>query len=122
MNHLGVYPSPCESDAITAAAVKSCDGLDGVTDGILSAPGLCNFHANSTVGRNVSCTDGSTTMISSEAAIVAQAAWEGPRAEDGSFLWYGLDPSSSLSTGTVITFCADGNAQGVGFPAPFASD
>ncbi|TGO48954.1 hypothetical protein BOTNAR_0452g00080 [Botryotinia narcissicola] len=122
MNRLGMYPSPCEFDAITAAAIEACDGLDGVKDGILSAPDLCKFHANATVGRNVSCSDGSTTIVSSEAAMVAQATWEGPRAEDGSFLWYGLNPSSSLSTGTAITFCTKGDANCIGIPSPFPVD
>ncbi|KAF7956234.1 hypothetical protein EAE96_005154 [Botrytis aclada] len=122
MKQLGVYPSSCELDAITAAGIQACDGLDGVTDGLLGAPRLCNFQANSTVGRNASCSDGSTAMITAEAAMVAQAAWEGPRAEDGSFLWYGFNPSSPLSTGTAITLCADGNTNCTGIPVPFVSD
>ncbi|KAF7935123.1 uncharacterized protein EAE98_003168 [Botrytis deweyae] len=122
MNQLGVYPSACEMDAITAAGIQACDGLDGVADGILSAPALCNFHANATVGRKVSCADGSALTISAEAAMVAQAAWDGPRDEDGSFLWYRLNPSSPLGLGTALTICADGNANCTGWPVPFGPE
>lgn len=90
MNQLGVYPSSCEIDAITAAGTQACDGLDGVTDGIVSAPELCAFQANSTVGRNVSCSDGSNLIISSAAAQVAQAAWDGPFPVPFSVDWINL--------------------------------
>ncbi|KAM0132016.1 hypothetical protein ACHAO1_006985 [Botrytis cinerea] len=122
MNQLGVYPSSCEIDAITAAGTEACDGLDGVTDGIVSAPELCTFQANSTVGRNVSCSDGSNLIISSAAAQVAQAAWDGPTTEDGQSLWYGFNPSTPLTLGNAITFCTDGNKNCIPFPVPFTVD
>ncbi len=34
MSTLGPYLYSCEIDAITAAAITTCDGLDGVVDGI----------------------------------------------------------------------------------------
>lgn len=122
MNQLGVYPSACEFDAILAAGIEACDGLDGVIDRLVGAPDLCSFQANSTVGRNVSCSDGSTTIVSSAAARVAQAAWEGPRTGDGKFLWYGFNPSTPLSIATAITVCADGNANCTPIPVPFSVD
>ncbi|KAF7939337.1 uncharacterized protein EAE97_007417 [Botrytis byssoidea] len=66
--------------------------------------------------------NGSAAIITSEVAMVAQAAWEGPRAEDGSFVWYGLNPSCPLSTGTATTLCTDGNANCTGVPIPLPSE
>ncbi|KAB8298628.1 hypothetical protein EYC80_000807 [Monilinia laxa] len=122
MNILGTYPSACELDEITAAAMKACDPLDGIEDGILSAPGLCTFQANETVGKEVTCPDGSRATISKAAAQVAQAAWDGPTSDGGEFLWYGFNPSSPLSTGTARTSCETPSANCTGSPFPIATD
>ncbi|KAI9642624.1 hypothetical protein NHQ30_009429 [Ciborinia camelliae] len=122
MNVLGTYPSGCELDGITAAAIASCDGLDGIVDGIVSAPGLCKYQAKETVGKEVSCADGSSVNISEAAAIVAQAAWDGPTSDGGKFLWYGFNPSSPLSTGLASTTCTEGNKNCTGAPFQVCSD
>jgi hypothetical protein len=44
MNQLGEYPYNCEIDAIVAAAISSCDGEDGLIDGVISSPELCTFE------------------------------------------------------------------------------
>jgi len=41
MNTLGSYPYGCELDALTAAAIATCDGLDGVIDGIVGEADAC---------------------------------------------------------------------------------
>jgi hypothetical protein len=41
MNTLGSYPYGCELDALTAAAIATCDGLDGVVDGIVGEADAC---------------------------------------------------------------------------------
>ncbi|KXH27416.1 tannase and feruloyl esterase [Colletotrichum salicis] len=41
----GIYPRPCEFEAITAAAMKACDRLNGVEDGIISMPSRYFFDA-----------------------------------------------------------------------------
>ncbi|ESZ94426.1 feruloyl esterase B precursor [Sclerotinia borealis F-4128] len=126
MHMLGIYPSVCELDGITAAAIAACDGLDGVIDGIVSAPGLCTFQANETIGRNVTCADESSVYISDGAAKIAQAAWDGPTSDDGSFLWYGLNPSSPLSIpfsiGIAMTTCTSPNTNCTATPFPLSSD
>ncbi|KAJ8060663.1 hypothetical protein OCU04_010971 [Sclerotinia nivalis] len=115
MNTLGVYSSPCEFDGITAAATEACDGIDGVVDGIVSMPGLCKFQANETIGKEFTCSDGSSVTISEAAAKVAQASWDGPRTSDGKFLWYGIHPSSNLGA-LAATTCTDGNTNCTGIP------
>ncbi|KAI4793061.1 tannase and feruloyl esterase, partial [Aureobasidium sp. EXF-8846] len=39
MNQIDAYPSTCELMAFRAAAIEACDSLDGLTDGIVGAPG-----------------------------------------------------------------------------------
>ena len=41
MYQLGAYPSACEIDSFTQAAMEACDELDGVKDGVISAPESC---------------------------------------------------------------------------------
>jgi hypothetical protein len=94
MNELGVYPPQCELEAIASAAIKACDLLDGIADGIISAPGLCHFEPHTLVGQEINC-NGKSRRISSAAARTTQAFWEGPRTAKGSFMWHGLNPDAS---------------------------
>ncbi|KAL4861903.1 Tannase/feruloyl esterase [Aspergillus spectabilis] len=109
MNLLGEYPSPCELDAITEAAVQACDALDGTLDQIVSSPGLCDLDPFSMVGELVPCSSRSSNSstpirISHEAAAIAQAAWDGPSTVTGEFSWYGINPDAPLS-GLAQTRC-----------------
>ncbi|EOD42910.1 putative feruloyl esterase b precursor protein [Neofusicoccum parvum UCRNP2] len=113
MNQLGVYPTPCEFDAITAAAVEACDSLDGVEDGIISDPQGCAFDPLSVVGLEIACGDFSTP-ISEEAATIVQKAWSGARTQTGNFSWYGLNPGAPLS-GLVNTSCSGQDCTGAPF-------
>jgi feruloyl esterase len=72
MNWLSVYPSDCELGAIADAAVEACDVLDGVTDGIVAAAGLCNFDASPLIGKEISCQDGSKVKLSASAVKIAK--------------------------------------------------
>ncbi|RAK75217.1 feruloyl esterase [Aspergillus fijiensis CBS 313.89] len=47
------------------------------------------FHC-STLNRTIALSEG--------AAIIADAAWSGPRTQDGKFLWYGVNPGSDISS------------------------
>ncbi|KAL4958845.1 Tannase/feruloyl esterase [Aspergillus stella-maris] len=110
MNLLGEYPSPCELDAITEAAVQACDALDGNVDQVISSPGLCDFDPFTMEGKVVSCPSSSSNStiqvkISHAATIVAKAAWTGPSTVDGKFSWYGLNPDAPLSSGLAGTQC-----------------
>jgi hypothetical protein len=55
MHETGVYPSPCEVEAFTKAAVEACDRLDGVKDGIISIPDRCHINASDFVRKNYTC-------------------------------------------------------------------
>ncbi|SPB43774.1 unnamed protein product [Aspergillus niger] len=90
MNQLGVYPSPCVMEKITDAAVASCDGQDGVIDGIIAVPSLCNFNPLSLIGMEVWC-ECIPSIITAEVALLAESYWAGLTAEDGTPLWYGFN-------------------------------
>lgn len=75
----------CKYAAATQAAVAACDAIDGVKDGVIEDPKRCTFDAKTLVGQTFDC--GAFTEAD---ATVINHIWEGPRALDGSFLWYGL--------------------------------
>lgn len=78
MDQLEEYPPSCEFDAIIAAAIKACDGDDGVVDGIISDPDNCAFDPMSAVGNPVNCTNPSgIRTISFAAATIVEAAVSG---------------------------------------------
>ena len=98
-NNVGYAPPPCEQDAIVVAVIAACDGLDGLVDGIISAPGLCDFEASSLIGKSYTCdTDGSTQTFSQKTADVIDKVWQGARTPGNQFLWYGLIRGANFST------------------------
>jgi len=107
MDQLGFYPRPCELNAITEAAIAACDPLDGVRDGIVSRMDLCKFDPHDLVGEKFDCS-GTPSKFSEGAAVVAKAAWEGPRSSTGEWQWYGFSPSANISQlgiGAATTQC-----------------
>ncbi|KAI4660213.1 uncharacterized protein J4E79_006018 [Alternaria viburni] len=98
MSMTNQFPTKCELDAITSAAVAACDPLDGVVDGLVSDPEKCFFDPFTIVGSVHNCTStGKAVTISEGAAVIANATWEGPRGPDGEFIWYGVDYASDLT-------------------------
>lgn len=86
----GLSPPPCVFDAFQAAAINACDQLDGVEDGVISFPGLCNFDASSLVGSSIECSEFDTNItLTEDMANLAQNIWSGSSTPDGEFLWYG---------------------------------
>ncbi|KAH8714639.1 Tannase/feruloyl esterase [Ilyonectria robusta] len=118
MDQLRVYPRPCEVDAITAAAVAACDKLDGVEDGIISKPALCDFDAHSVIGQTIDC-DGVDVAISTAAADVVSKTWAGPRSATGEFQWYGFNKDTHMTRprfGPILTKCTkEGSCEGQTF-------
>ncbi|RYP47550.1 hypothetical protein DL768_006395 [Monosporascus sp. mg162] len=105
MNDLGVYPSPCELDAFSQAAIDACDALDGLKDGIISLPDRCHFDPHTVVGQNFDC-NGTTRQYTEAGATIVQAAWTGPRSTDGKVGWFGLNKDASLTSTYITTQCA----------------
>ncbi|KAE8370392.1 Tannase/feruloyl esterase [Aspergillus caelatus] len=122
MNQLDAYPLSCELDFITNAAVASCDGRDGVEDGIISNGDLCNFDPYSLIGTTLNC-DGRWLNISRAAADIAMAAWLGPISTNGISLWHGVGLDSNLTSPSSIasTHCYS-NETCIGSPNILSSE
>ena len=86
------YISKAKLDAATAAAIAACDEADGVIDGVIDDPLRCGYDPKALVG-----TKAGDEVFTEADADVVRKIWEGPRAPDGSFLWYGLERGADLS-------------------------
>lgn len=74
MDQLGAYPFPCKLNAMRAAAMSTCDGSDGVIDGVISDPDICHFDAMALIGATINCNDtGLPLQITSTAVTTTQA-------------------------------------------------
>ncbi|USW58935.1 Putative tannase/feruloyl esterase, alpha/Beta hydrolase [Septoria linicola] len=129
MKKLNYYPAPCELDAITAAAIAACDELDGVKDGIISAPGLCKFDPKTVVGQKYTCGLDSERKITKEAAEIVSVAWSGPsHPESGDSIWFGTTHDASLPGidpffgGLATTTCNEESKDCKGRPFPISAD
>ena len=117
MNEEHTYPTSCEFNAFNAAAVKACDKLDGVTDGLISDPNRCDFDPRRLVGTTIVC-DGKQVTITAADADVVRKIWDGPRDTDGERLWYGLPIGASFDYLAASTTGADGVSTGSPFIVP----
>jgi len=96
-NNEGYAPLQCEFDFVNAALIEACDGLDGVTDGIISAPALCSFEATSLIGKAYTCGTDKKTFCA-KAATVVDKIWSGPMTTDGKPLWFGITKGTNFSS------------------------
>ncbi|MFJ7497301.1 tannase/feruloyl esterase family alpha/beta hydrolase [Streptomyces sp. NPDC097727] len=119
MNSEKTYPTGCEFDAFNAAAVKACDTLDGVKDGLVEDPSRCGYDPRRLIGTTLEC-DGKQVTITAADAAVVRKIWDGPRTTSGKKLWSGVPIGADLKfpnlAGTQAD--ADGNLKGAPFPVP----
>ena len=76
----------CKFNAAAAAATAACDELDGVKDGVIEDPARCTYDPRALVGTSA----GSCGPFAEADADVIRKIWDGPKRQDGTFLWYGL--------------------------------
>ena len=93
MKEANNFVPQCRFQAATAAAVAACDAIDGVKDGVIEDPKRCHFDPKSLVGTTV---EGCGTFSEADAEVIRKI-WHGPRRQDGSFLWYGLQPGGDFA-------------------------
>jgi hypothetical protein len=84
MGHDGkVLLTPADAGVISRAVYETCDGLDGLQDGLLSDPRTCTFDPESLL-----CADGDQTdCLNPEQIEVLKAFYDGPRNSDGERLF-----------------------------------
>ncbi|WP_053846319.1 tannase/feruloyl esterase family alpha/beta hydrolase [Streptomyces sp. NRRL B-24085] len=120
MNNEKTYPSRCEFTAFTNAAVKACDSLDGVKDGLVGDASRCDFDPRRLIGTKVLC-EGEELTITAADATVVRKIWDGPRTASGRKLWYGVPVGADIWALAAHTDPdADGNVVGSPFPVPAA--
>ncbi|KAH8810866.1 Tannase/feruloyl esterase [Xylogone sp. PMI_703] len=106
------FPSQCELKYFTDSAIAQCDELDGIKDGVITNPDICNFDPYRLVGKRIPC-DGDHVTITESVASVVVRIFEGPFSSAGLPYWYGLNVGTqldSLANTTVV------NGGRVGFP------
>ncbi|KAJ4421300.1 hypothetical protein N0V82_003810 [Gnomoniopsis sp. IMI 355080] len=107
----GYTAPPCELAWVVSNLIQACDGLDGLVDGMISAPALCNFQAQSLVGKSYVCEDnGSALTFSVKAAEVVDKILAGPQTPEGATLWWGLIRGANF-TAVVPNIAGNPSAQ-----------
>jgi hypothetical protein len=85
------FVSKAKLDAATAAAIAACDAEDAVKDGVINDPFRCAYDPKALVGTKV----GDDTFTAADAEVIRKI-WEGPRTQDGRFMWYGLERGADM--------------------------
>ncbi|WP_181774882.1 tannase/feruloyl esterase family alpha/beta hydrolase [Amycolatopsis pittospori] len=96
MNQDKTFPSDCVFTALRQAAIKACDGRDGVTNGIVDRPDECGYDPRSLIGTKVACEGKEVTVTAADAEVVRKI-WDGPTDEHGRRLWAGLPKGADFS-------------------------
>jgi hypothetical protein len=94
MLNAAANPIPaCKLAAATVAAIAACDAIDGVKDGVIEDPKRCNYDPKPLIGTSA----GDCGTFTEADVDLIRKFWEGPRREDGSFLWYGQTRGADLN-------------------------
>ncbi|KAI0377161.1 tannase and feruloyl esterase [Hypomontagnella monticulosa] len=118
MENTKQYPTECELAQLTTLAISACDKLDGVEDGLIAEPEQCRriFDPSNYIGTTFYCPDTRlNATISSAAASVAEAIWDGPKFSNGDFLWYGYEIGANLSALAATTCTQNGTCVPAGW-------
>jgi feruloyl esterase len=114
MNEEKDYPTTCEFNAFTDAAIAACDKSDPADGGLVDNPLSCGFDPRSLIGKKVVC-NGETLTITAADANVVRLIWQGPTAKNGRPLWHGLTKEAPFDGLALTTTSADGTAEGSPF-------
>jgi hypothetical protein len=87
--------SPAKLNQARASAVASCDGADGIVDGVIEDPRSCHFDARANI-----CgapTAPASNCLTVEEAQAINLIWDGPRNDRQAKIWFGLDRGTDFN-------------------------
>jgi hypothetical protein len=90
--------TPAQIATTTALAIKACDGLDGVVDGVLGDPRQCRWSARAAIcGRAGTEAE---TCLDSDQAKAYDLIRAGPRNAKGELIFFPWEPDTTFSRNT----------------------
>ncbi|KAF9697864.1 hypothetical protein EKO04_004376 [Ascochyta lentis] len=107
MNQQKTFLSNCEFEYFRLQAVEKCDMLDGVRDGMIDDPELCDFDPFEIVGHETQC-DGKHVDITLEMATVVDHILKGPKQVPWGPIFYGVNPGNRFEQLANISIAEDG--------------
>ncbi|MFB9833636.1 tannase/feruloyl esterase family alpha/beta hydrolase [Actinoallomurus acaciae] len=107
-NQQHTFLTSCEYEAFNAAAVKACDGLDGIRDGVIGDALHCHYDPRKLIGTTIVC-GGKPLTITAAAADVVARIWKGPATSAGTKLANGPLPGAGFDGLSAPVTGDDGN-------------
>jgi pimeloyl-ACP methyl ester carboxylesterase len=101
MEQTQTYLTNCELEYIRWKTIEACDMLDGVADGIIDDPEICDFRETDLVGDQIQC-DGAAVEITPAAATLVGMIREGPKTHGGP-IWHGVESGVRITGIANIT-------------------
>ncbi|KAK2012842.1 tannase and feruloyl esterase [Colletotrichum eremochloae] len=76
--------------------LRQCDKIDGVEDGIIEDPTLCQFDAGTLLCQDDSAADDSTDCLSSKQVDIVRSIFSPTIDAQGNLFWPGMNPGSEV--------------------------
>ena len=83
--------------AVNNAAIAACDGLDGITDGLIQEPRACTYSAKQMLCRAFGGPSTDPNCLTPPEVVAVNKIWEGPKDAQGNRVWYGLERGTPLN-------------------------
>jgi len=93
---VGAPIASAKLNAVTTEAIKACDGLDGIPDGIIQDPRACTYSATAFVCKANGGPSSDPNCLTPPEATAVDKIWDGPRDAKGNRVWYGLERGTTL--------------------------
>ncbi|TID23407.1 feruloyl esterase b [Venturia nashicola] len=113
-NTSSTFVTAAQWTAIAADIMAQCDGLDGVRDGIIEDPNLCNYRPENLLCSNTTSGHSTSTCLTGIQANTVRQIFSPFYGSDGHLIYPRMQPGSELS-GSI------GMLYG-GIPFPFTTD